>query len=354
MKLLMAGGGTGGHLSPALSVGEALMALGHEVAFVGSPDRIEGREIPLLGYRFFPVKARAWSGRNFPWVVKSLIDARRVIWKYQPDAVVCFGGFASASAALAQGLRKGKLIIHEGNAIPGRTNLLLSKYAQAVCVTFENTVTQFHAPKVACTGYPLRRQFLSLPDKATAFKLLSLDPHRRVLFVQGGSQGALAINEVLMTIAPRLLDQGIQILHQTGVDKMDIGLEETLSNPNYHGIEYLSVQQMAAAYVCADLLLGRSGAGSCTEAAVTETPAILVPYPYAYADHQLANAIQLQYTGGAIVLPQQSLTAERLFTTLSEMLNDIPRMEAMGAAIQLWSKPNACERIIDVVKEVVG
>lgn len=354
MRVLMAGGGTGGHLSPALSVGEALMALGYDVAFVGAPDRIEGREIPKLGYRFFSVKSRAWSGRNFPWMIKSLIDARKVLLNYQPHAVVCFGGFSSASTALAQGLRKGKLVIHEGNAVPGRTNLLLSKYSQAVCVTFDNTVTEFHAPKVICTGYPLRREFLSLPDKTTACKLFQLDPKRRVLLVQGGSQGALALNQLILEIAPRLLKQGFQVIHQTGAGKMSHGSDAVLNHPDYHGFEYLSSQQMAAAYVCADLLLGRSGAGSCTEAAATLTPAVLVPYPHAYADHQTANAVQLQYSGGAVLVPQHTLTADSLYDIMSEMLNDIRRLEAMGSAIHRWSKPNACERIIDVVKEVVG
>ncbi|MHB1461326.1 MAG: UDP-N-acetylglucosamine--N-acetylmuramyl-(pentapeptide) pyrophosphoryl-undecaprenol N-acetylglucosamine transferase [Armatimonadota bacterium] len=354
MKLLMAGGGTGGHLSPALSVGEALMALGHEVAFVGAPDRIEGREIPQLGYRFFPVKARAWSGRNFPWMIKSLLDARKVISQYQPDAVVCFGGFAAASTALAQGLRKGKLIIHEGNAVPGRTNLLLSRYSQAVCVTFENTVKCFHAQQVVCTGFPLRRQFLSLPSKADAFKQFSLNPKRRVLFVQGGSLGALALNELLFAVAPKLLDHGFQILHQTGISKADGVSDATRNHPNYRGFEYLSAQQMAAAYMCADLLLGRSGAGSCTEAAVTSTPAVLVPYPYAYANHQNENAVQLQYSGGAVLVEQKTLTPDSLYTLLSEMLYDIRRLEAMGVAIRQWSKPDACDRIVDVVKEVVA
>ena len=346
----MAGGGTGGHLSPALSVGETLMALGHEVAFVGDPSRIEGREIPKLGYQFFAVKSRAWSGRNFPWVVKSLVDARRVISKYQPDAVVCFGGFSAASAALAQGLAKGKLIIHEGNAVPGRTNKLLSKYSQAVCLTFENTADEFHAPKVVCTGFPLRRQFLSLPAKTEAMKTLSLDPDKRTLFVQGGSQGALALNQLMVAAAPGLLEQGFQIVHQTGTNKSD----DTLKHPAYHPMEYLSAEQMAAAYVCADLLLGRSGAGSCTEAAISGTPAVLVPYPYAYANHQHANAVQMQYSGGVIVTPQDKLTAESLYDTLSQLLNNPRRLDAMGAAVKLWSKPNACERIIEVIKEVVG
>lgn len=356
----MTGGGTGGHAYPALSVAEALRKKHPDckLLYIGSKNGPEAALAVSYGIPFVGLTSRklrrALSPANLMAVLslgKGLSQAASALSRFRPDVVVGTGGYAAAAVVMAQVMRRGKTLIHEQNAIPGRTNLLLSRFASKICVSFPGTAKFFPDGRTVLTGLPIRSTLLDLPGRAESLSTLGLDTEKPVFLVLGGSQGALALNRVVGEAALGLRELGVQVLHQSGPRNYDAAKEvcESVGWPDYHLFPYLD--DMRYAYGCADLVLSRSGASTIAEITAAGLPSILVPYPHAYADHQRFNAAVVANGGGGVLMDESKLTADLLLSSMREMLSP-GRLEEMGCAAKKLARPTAAGDIADIIERM--
>jgi UDP-N-acetylglucosamine--N-acetylmuramyl-(pentapeptide) pyrophosphoryl-undecaprenol N-acetylglucosamine transferase len=348
MKLLLAGGGTGGHLFPAIAIAEELLRqdAAAEVLFVGTEHGLENSLLPKLGFTLAKVDmagvvGRGWRGKLqlLPKLIKSHVQARKIISEFKPDLVVGVGGYASVPALLAAKLKGLPCLLHEQNAIAGLSNKLLGRWATRICVSFASSRSSFPAAKVVVTGNPVRPALEQISTE------LPLDG---TLLIFGGSRGARAINQTVIEALPTLAqwDKRPRIVHQTGKDDFaevqkayrDAGLDEKQVVP--------FIDDMATAYRDATLVVCRAGATSLAELTVCGRPAILIPFPFAAADHQTANAKALEQKDAAQLLPQSKLTAESLITSVKALLEERQALEKMAINSRKLGQRGAAERIL--------
>jgi UDP-N-acetylglucosamine--N-acetylmuramyl-(pentapeptide) pyrophosphoryl-undecaprenol N-acetylglucosamine transferase len=359
MRVLVVGGGTGGHLFPAVSIAEALRDAGvSDIAFAGREDGLEGRVIPPLGWRFYAIRALPLRRSLAPAAIGALLHtvrtARRILREFAPDVVVATGGYVAAGVVLAQALRRGKIVLHEQNAIPGRANRWLARWAQRVCITFESTARYFGRSQCVHTGLPVRKELLQARMQShSARDALELNPDERVLFVIGGSQGARTLNSWTLEMLPELQQAGVQVIHQVGERNM-ADFEQYSQVDGYRWYGFMDASTLGQALSAADLVLSRAGASTLNEIALFGKAAVFVPYPYAYADHQWHNAQELARLGGALVFREEEMDARRLARELLGLLNDELRLQQMGEANRRWSREDAAEHVVRQVMEVVA
>lgn len=353
------GGGTGGHLFPAVSIAEALRDAGvSDIAFAGREGGLEGRVVPALGWRFFAIQALPLRRSMAPAAVGALLRTVRVAYgilrEFAPDVVVATGGYVAGGVVLAHALRRGKTVIHEQNAIPGRTNRWLARWARRICITFESTSRYFKARPCVHTGLPVRKELLQAKmERSEACRALELDPGEKVLFVIGGSQGARTLNRWMQAILPDLRTRGIQVVHQVG-ERNASEFESFARAPGYRWFGFMGARELGQALSAADLVVSRAGASTLTEIALFGKPAILIPYPYAYADHQWYNARELAARGGAKVFRESELDAQRLLVQVVELLENTDILRAMGQANRGWAKEGSAQRVVEQVMEVAS
>lgn len=341
--VLVAGGGTGGHLYPGLAVAEALRALAPDVelVFVGTERGIEARVIPPLGYRLHlvdvrPMKRMGLVGtlRGAASVPASVAAMWRILGAERPALVIGVGGYASGPAIVAAGLRRIPAVLLEQNAIPGLTNRLSAPFVRRAYVTFPESARYFGAAKTRAFGNPVRLAFA-----ATAPPL----PPRGSILVFGGSQGARALNRVVPD-AMKLVAPDRPVVHQTG------RAEEADVRARYeaHGVAAdvrPFIDDMAGALADAALVICRAGATTLAELEAMGRPSILVPLPTAADDHQTANASALQRAGASVLLPERELTPEHLAALVRELLADEPRRRRMAEAAHALARPAAARQI---------
>lgn len=356
MRLLVAGGGTGGHLFPGLALGEEVKTRHprNDVLFVGSATGIEAREVPKAGYPLQvidvgPLK-RIGLRRFFRGLFRlpiALWQSVRILRKFDPDVVVGVGGYSSGPVVLAAWLMRKPTAIQEQNALPGFTNRTLGRIVDAVFIAFPEAQAGFPARKTHLLGNPIRRAFLDnyLHTKAPSDRLS--------LFVTGGSQGAHVLNlrvvEAIELLAPTI-GRRLQVLHQTGVkDQEEIAARyEALRATGLTAQAAAFIDDMARAYAGADLLVCRAGATTIAELTVCKKPAILVPFPFAADDHQTVNARSLVESGAALLIPEAELTAARLADQLKALEADRVRVARMARASGMLGRPEAAREIADV------
>jgi UDP-N-acetylglucosamine--N-acetylmuramyl-(pentapeptide) pyrophosphoryl-undecaprenol N-acetylglucosamine transferase len=349
MKLLLAGGGTGGHLFPAVAVAQELLEQepSSEVLFVGTAQGLEARVLPQLGLTLEMIEISGLVGKPLlgklallPKLLRSVRQSLQIIDRFQPDVVVGVGGYASGPVALAAKKRGLPLLLHEQNAWPGLTNRILGRWADKICVTFKETRSAFNDKLTLVTGNPVRRELTRMMPPAEG---------NPTLLVFGGSRGARAINQAMIKVLPLLQKwQGrLKIIHQTGSEDLEtvragyraVGWEDAEISP--------FIDDMAAAYSCAHLVLCRAGATTIAELTSCGRPAILVPFPYAAGDHQSVNARSLAKRGAALMLPQSEITAENLARLLGDLLNDQERLIDMAGVARSLGKPEAAWKILE-------
>jgi UDP-N-acetylglucosamine--N-acetylmuramyl-(pentapeptide) pyrophosphoryl-undecaprenol N-acetylglucosamine transferase len=350
-RLLIAGGGTGGHLFPGVAVAEELRARDPDavIKFVGTRRGIEARVLPDLGWdlEFIEVSGLKTVGaagalKGVFRLPKAMWQARRIVKAFAPDAVIGVGGYASGPIVLAAKLRGIPTAICEQNSIPGLTNKLLGRVVRNVFLSFDESKRFFKPKKIVMSGNPVRRDLLQKLLAAGA----AADEKVHVLVV-GGSQGAVAVNELaskaLATLATSI---PIAIVHQTG----EKDLEPTSARYRDAGIEADTrafIKDMAAAYGRADLIIGRAGATTVAELAIAGKPAIFIPYPFAADNHQELNAREMADKGAALMFKQSELTAEKLADALKPLLTDAAKRAEMGARMKSLAKPGAAAAVID-------
>ena len=360
-KIILSGGGTGGHIYPAVAVAEALKRrFGEEVEllFVGAEGKMEMEKVPGLGYRIegLPIaglqRRLDWHNLLVPFkVLKSIRMAKRVIRDFGADVVVGFGGYASAPVLWAAQRMGVPTVIQEQNSYAGVTNKILSRRAKRICTAYEGMERFFPADRIVLTGNPLRGRFSKEgADRTEALKYYGLTAGLPTILVVGGSLGTRSLNEMMKQW---ILDTGgrapVQVIWQTGKyyeREMQAFLTE---HPAEHVWQGAFIDRMDYAYAAADLVVSRSGAGTVSELCLVAKPVIFVPSPNVAEDHQTKNARALESKGAAIVVPDAACRTEAMPRAL-ELLGEPERLAAMSRNLELLAKPHAAE---DIVNEIV-
>lgn len=354
-RLLVAGGGTGGHLFPGVAVAEELKRLDpdSEVLFVGTQRGIESRVLPGLGWELEHIEVSGIKTVGFAGAIRgalrvpgALLQSRRIIKKFNPDVVIGVGGYASGPVVLAAKLMRIRTAILEQNSIPGMTNRILGKVAKKIFLSFEHTQRFFRARKSELVGNPIRRQILeSLGGDGDPAKG---EPEALRLFVFGGSQGAMAVNTMCCAAAKKLREQNIHfdIVHQTG--KAD--LEATQERYEKGGVPAdcrAFIADMASEYKAADIIVSRAGATTIAELGIVGLPAILIPYPFAANNHQELNAQEMVESGAAFMLRQEgNEDGEALAELLTELSQDRKKRGQMAEAMRALGRADAATKVV--------
>jgi UDP-N-acetylglucosamine--N-acetylmuramyl-(pentapeptide) pyrophosphoryl-undecaprenol N-acetylglucosamine transferase len=369
-RILLTGGGTGGHVTPALAAAAALRELRPdvEVEFVGTQRGLESRLVPAAGYRLHTVEARplqrSLSPKNLavPFVIaRAAQRVRRLIAERGVVTTCVFGGYTSGPLAVAARLARVPLVIHEQNAVPGMANRIAARWATTVAVSVPGVAEQFPKPeRVLFTGNPVRADLLSADlralraEAATAF---GLDPQRRTLLVFGGSLGARRINDAVVGAADRWgTPERLQILHAAGArdhERVAAAWASTRSRALLvHCVPFLD--RMDLAYALADVVVCRAGASTIAELTACGLPSLLVPYPHAAADEQTANGRALADAAAAVLVADSELDARRLVDEVEPILTDDDRLHAMSAAARELGRPDAAHAVARAILRSAG
>jgi UDP-N-acetylglucosamine--N-acetylmuramyl-(pentapeptide) pyrophosphoryl-undecaprenol N-acetylglucosamine transferase len=354
MRAILAGGGTGGHVIPALAIAQELKKdYGAEVSFIGTARGIENRLVPAAGFPLQLVQVGALNKVSFKTRLKTFVDlpravlhSQRILSEFRPDVVIGVGGYASGPAMLAAILKRIPTLAFEPNYVPGFANRRVARFVSAAAVHFEETAKYFRNARV--TGVPVRQAFFEIAAKAREISKLTL-------LVFGGSQGAHAINQAVIQAASALQARipGIQIIHQTG-DRDYNDAQAAYASLSGSAETHRFIDDMPGFFARADLILCRSGASTVAELTAAGKPAVLVPFPRAADDHQKRNAEALERAGAAVMLEESKLTSDELVATVSALLGNRDRLEKMRNAAHQLSHPNAARDIADMAAKLAG
>jgi undecaprenyldiphospho-muramoylpentapeptide beta-N-acetylglucosaminyltransferase len=358
---VVTGGGTAGHVVPALAIADALVAAGHpraSIHYAGAERGIEARLVPPTGYPMTLMPLRGFQRRlslanvgALADLLRSVVQALRLLGRLRPAVVIAVGGYASGAVGLAAALRRVPLVVAEQNVVPGAANRLLARFARACAVSFPGT----QLPRAVTTGNPIRAEIASLDpdrDRRTAKRAFGVDPDRRLVLVFGGSLGALRINEAALQAGALWRDRTDLAVHQV-VGRRDW---EAISGrgPGDGALVHRLVpyeDEMPAAMAAADVVVCRSGSSTCFEVAAAGLPAVLVPSPHVTADQQTANARHLVDAGAAVLVPDAELDGARLAAEVDAILTDPSRHDAMAAAARRWARPDAAAAVARLAEE---
>jgi UDP-N-acetylglucosamine--N-acetylmuramyl-(pentapeptide) pyrophosphoryl-undecaprenol N-acetylglucosamine transferase len=355
---MIAGGGTGGHIFPAIAIANAVRERepGADLLFVGAEGKMEMEKVPAAGFRIVGLPIRGFQRRallanaGLPWrLLRSLLKARSLVRSFKPHVAVGVGGYASGPV-LAAAQRMGvPTLVQEQNSFPGRTNVMLAKRAQRICVAYPGMERFFPREKVLLTGNPVRQDVVRIagkrPEGLEAFGLYDGAP---IVFITGGSLGARGINLGVEAALPALKNAGVQLIWQTGIPFHEHAVQAV------RGLGYTAcvvrpfVDRMDLAYAVADLVVARAGAISISELCLIRKPAILVPLPTAAEDHQTHNARALTERGAAVMVRDDRTTSE-LGTRILELVRDADTLRRLGEAMAELSTTNAAEAIASEV-----
>ena len=361
MRVVIAGGGTGGHLYPGVAVAREIKRRDPQasIVFVGTATGVEARVVPREGFPLELIRVAGLKGksridraRGLALLPLATIDAWRVISRHRPMVVVGVGGFASGPVLLLAALRGYPTMLLEQNALPGLTNRLLARVVRAAAVTFEEAM-QFFPGTGFVTGNPVRPEFFH--ESKEADERRGSPPEAARVLIFGGSQGAHAINVAMVEAATRLAASGVglAITHQTGERDVEL-VRQAYRKSGLEARVEAFVYDMDREMRAADLVICRSGATTLSELAAAGRPAILVPLPTATDDHQRKNAEVVARVGGADIVEERALTGESLATRILALAGDSQRRRQMGEAIRVLARPDAAARIADRVWSLAG
>jgi UDP-N-acetylglucosamine--N-acetylmuramyl-(pentapeptide) pyrophosphoryl-undecaprenol N-acetylglucosamine transferase len=359
---VIAGGGTGGHVTPAIAIGRALVERGHDpstIHFVGSRRGIEARLVPAAGFSVTLLPGRGIQRRltvenvgAVVGLVRALLSAMWLVARRRPHVVVSVGGYASAPCSIAAVAFRVPLVLAEQNAHPGAAHRLVARFARACAVTFDKTPL----PNAVVTGNPVRGEILAIDRSPSARddarRALDLPPDRAVVLAFGGSLGARRINTAVAGLADAWASRSdVAIRHVVGSRDW---AEVSRTAPPSGDLVYQRVEfedRMDLALTAADVAVCRAGASTIAELTVAGVPAIYVPFPAATGDHQTANARAVADAGGGVLVPDADLTAERLAEELDGLVGDADRLAAMSTAARALGRPDAADRVAALVEE---
>lgn len=359
MRVVIACGGTGGHLFPGLAVAQALKDRGHELLLLVSEKSIDAQalkahpefraeKLPSVGLpsvlspAFIRFLHRTWD---------SMGQCREIYRKFRPDAVLGMGGFTSTAPLLAGRLAKIPTFIHESNSIPGKANKLAARFVDHVLLGFKSCEKYFPGKKCSVVGTPVRKDLGERIPREEALKIFQLDPAKKTLLVMGGSQGATGINQLLFKAAPMLKGKDIQLIHLTGERDDRLAAANYLREevPAYVAPFHHRMQEVLSA---ADLAISRAGAASLSELSKFGLPSLLVPYPYAAENHQEINADIYVAAGAAEKFLESGTSPEILARRIIELLGNTTALEKMSAAARSLAPGNSAAEVADVIEKV--
>ena len=353
MRIMIAGGGTGGHIFPGIAIAEAIEELSPEteVFFMGRRGSIEERIVLGTGRRFVTVPSmgitRGSVIRNavVPFAVAAgCLKAICALAKRRPDAAVGTGGFASLPSVLAARAVGIPIVLQEQNSWPGLATRVLSRFAEVVHVTFAESGRHLpRAKRIEQSGNPVRRGFDEI-DRTVARRTLGLTQEADVVMVVGGSRGARRLSLAVAEAMPRLSAAGIEFIIQTGVDELE-HVRRQVASVGARAIVEVFFEDIAPVYAACDIVVSRAGATTLAETAIVGRPSVLVPYPHATDDHQMKNARSVENAGAAVVIPNGELTGDRLAETLEDLLRDRTRLTSMSSASRTLARPDAANRV---------
>jgi UDP-N-acetylglucosamine--N-acetylmuramyl-(pentapeptide) pyrophosphoryl-undecaprenol N-acetylglucosamine transferase len=348
MRLLIAASGTGGHLFPAIAVANELRE--YEIEWLGVPDRLEQTLVPksyplhtitVAGFQDgFSLKSLLTLQR----LIRSILQVKRLLKERNIKAVFTTGGYIAAPAIIAARLQGIPVILHDSNAIPGKVTRLLAPLCTQIAIGFQITRKYFKRKRTTWVGTPVRDAFLS-PQSLD----LPIPNDVPLIVIAGGSQGAVAVNQLVRTSATPWLKKGAYVVHLTGNQDPDVN---TLHHPHY--LEMPFYDNMAGLLQRANLAVSRAGAGTLTELAITHTPAILIPYPYAAEDHQAINASAFTQVNAALMYRQKDLTPDLLTQTVLDLLKSPDKLEKMAQQAGTLAVEDSAKRVANLIREIIN
>ena len=359
-KIVISGGGTGGHIFPAIAIADALKRRFPvaDILFIGAQGRMEMERVPKAGY---PIEGLWISGMTkdirsltLPLkLVSSLTKARRILKRFHPDVVIGVGGFASGPTLKAANWLGIPTVIQEQNSYPGKTNRNVGKKAKAICVAYDHMDQWFPADRIHLTGNPLRANIAANGTREEAAEYFQMDASKPVVLLVGGSQGALGINKGISAQLSAFKGNDLQLIWQTGKGYFEqanqevkaLGLEDKVKPTVF-------IDRMDLAYTLADVVISRAGAMSISELALVRKPVIFVPLPTAAEDHQTKNAQRLVDAEAALMV-RNAATETELVPTLLQLATDREKQEKMRTNIGQFAKPNAAEDIVDQIIKAI-
>ena len=355
LNILIACGGTGGHLFPGIAVAEALLTRGHQVMLLISEKKIDAEaaaKYPHLRFDTVPAVAKppTFSPRMLPFLWKtwgSISRCNKILREFRADAVLGMGGFTSLPPVYAGHQLGLPTFVHDSNARPGRANVIARRFCTRIFLGFEAARAFFPDRETILTGTPVRAEILNPPSREQAAARFGLDPGKTTILVTGGSQGARRLNELCARASGQWPPE-TQILHITGTLDFARVQEITRNPPNHMLLGFCD--QMPSAYALADLVIARAGASSLTEIAVSGHPSILVPYPHAADDHQTRNAEVFAQAGAATLVQERDLDGEKLAALATAILHDLPTYKRMAKAARDLAIPDAAARVCSAIE----
>ena len=360
LKVVISGGGTGGHIFPAIAIADALKRRFPEadILFIGAKGRMEMERVPKAGY---PIEGLWISGftkdlsaLSLPFkLVSSLTKARRILKRFKPDVVIGVGGFASGPTLKAANWLGIPTIIQEQNSYPGKTNRNVGKKAKAICVAYDHLEQWFPAEKIHFTGNPLRANITLNGTREEAAEFFKLDPTKPVALLVGGSQGALGINKGISAQLAAFKDSDLQLIWQTGKTYIDQAQAEVKALSLENQVKpTVFIDRMDLAYGLADVVISRAGAMSISELALVQKPVIFVPLPTAAEDHQTKNAQQLVDAEAALMVRNAEAEKE-LVPALLRLKDDLELQAKLSKNIGKFARPNAADDIVNEIVKVI-
>jgi UDP-N-acetylglucosamine--N-acetylmuramyl-(pentapeptide) pyrophosphoryl-undecaprenol N-acetylglucosamine transferase len=351
-KLLVAASGTGGHLFPALATVEQLPD--YDIEWLGVPDRLETQLVPdryplhTIAVSGFQQRLGFGSLKIFSRLVGSILQVRQLLRQGQFQGVFTTGGYIAAPAILAARSLGLPVILHESNLLPGKVTRWLSPFCRAVAIGFTASAQYLPRAQTVHVGTPVRAQFRSALAEHQPLDL-PIPEDAPLIVVVGGSQGAVAVNRLVRQCAPAWFEAGIWVVHLTGESDPDAN---SLSHSQYISLPFYA--DMAGILQRANLVISRAGAGTLTELSVTQTPAILIPYPYAAEDHQTYNAQAFAQAGAALLFQQNELTVDLLQSKVLYLLQSPAVLEPMAEAMSQLAIVDSAEQLADLIKTLIG
>jgi len=354
VNIILSGGGTGGHIYPAVSIANELKVKYPEAKFlfVGAKDRMEMEKVPQAGYEIKGLwisgiqRKLTFKNLSFPFkLISSLWNAHKIIKKFKPSIVIGTGGFASGPTLYIANRKGIKTLIQEQNSYPGITNKLLSNKADKICVAYDGLERFFPSKKIVKTGNPVRQDLLTIEGKrAEAVAHFNLDFYKKTLIIIGGSLGARAVNNLIEKHINWLVSNKVQVIWQTG----KLYYDEFKKYDKLEGVKtYAFLNRMDLTYAAADILISRAGASSISELCIVGKPVLFIPSPNVAEDHQTKNALAVVNKNAALLLKESEL--EMFQTMFKELLNDEKLQEILSNNIKKLALPNATK---DIVKEI--
>ena len=359
-KYLISGGGTGGHIFPAVSIANELRRQDPncEILFVGAENRMEMERVPAAGYDIVGLKVEGLDRKNLfrnikvVWnLIFSMFKVRGIIKEFKPDVAVGVGGYASGAALKVAQMMGIPVVLQEQNSFAGVTNKMLAKGAEKICVAYTGMERFFPADKIVLTGNPVRQNLLAEINRNEAYEYFGLNPNKPTLMVMGGSLGARTINQAMIAGLERLKSSGIQVIWQTG----KIYYQDALKAYEPYRCDEIKVtdflSRMDYAYAVADLVVSRAGASSISELSLLGKPSILVPSPNVAEDHQTHNARALSDKGAAILVRDVE-AVDMLVNTALETIVSTEKLQSLSANVLKLAYPNSAEKIVNEIKKM--